>query len=124
MIAHGQNRVGLSRKRRITRAVLLHLQPSLAQVHLHSIVLQFHFEIDGVGILRIQQQAPVVALPAGRIDLDVYFTRSFIDVSNKCVDEDGPRDAPKDNVPLGDPAEMDVVIEARMFDLLDHVRAR
>lgn len=93
------------------------------KVHLHSIVLQFHFEINGVVILRIQQQAPVVALPACRIDLDVYFA-AFIDVSYECVDKDGPRKAPKDNVPLGDPAEMDVVIKARMFDLLNRVRAR
>lgn len=103
--------------------MLLHLQPSPAQVHLHSIVLQFHFEIDGVGVLRGQQQAPVVALSAGRIDLDVYFA-VFIDVLDQRVDKDDSRKAPKDNVPLGDPAEMDIVIKARMFDLLDHVRAR
>ena len=85
--------------------------------------MQLHFEIDGVGVLWVQQQAPVVALPAGRIDLDVYFG-AFIEVSDQRFDKDDPREAPKDNVLLGDPAEMDVVIEARMFDLLDHVRAR
>jgi hypothetical protein len=53
----------------------------------------------------------------------MYFA-IFIDVSDQRVDKDDPREAPKGNVPLGDPAEMDVVIKARMFDLLDHVRAR
>lgn len=123
MIAHGQSRVDLPRKRWITRAVLLHLKPSPAQVHLHSIVLKFHLEINGVGVLRVQQQAPVVTLPAGRIDLDVYLA-VLIDMSDQRVDKDDSRKSPKDNVPLGDPAEMDVVIEARLFDLLDQVWPR
>ncbi|MCB1276047.1 hypothetical protein [Prosthecobacter sp.] len=65
----------------------------------------------------------MIALSAGLIELDVYFT-AFIDVSNQRINKDGPREPPKDDVPLSDPAEMDVVIEARMLDLLDHDRVR
>ena len=89
--------------------MLFHLQPSPTQIHLYSIVLQFYFEIDGIGVLRVQNQTPVVTLPADGIDLNVDLA-AFINVSDQRVDKDAPRKPPKNNVSLSDPAEMDVVI--------------
>jgi len=52
----------------------------------------------------------------------MYFA-AFIDVSNQRLDEIDPRDSPKHYVALGDSAEMDVIIKAGLFYLLDHAWA-
>jgi hypothetical protein len=123
MIAHGEDFLWLSGKWRMAGVVLMHLQPNFAQVDLNSIVLQLHFEINGFRVFRVQEQAPIVALLASRIDFYVNFT-TVLDMSNQRVDKDGPRNSPKDDIPLGFPAKMNIVIKACMFDLLDHARAR
>ena len=63
----------------------------------------------------------MATLPGIWIRFDVDFA-AFINVSDHRLDNHPARHPPENNVPLGETAEMDIIIETTLFNFLDRVR--
>ncbi|MFT4588891.1 MAG: hypothetical protein ACI8QF_002999, partial [Limisphaerales bacterium] len=84
--------------------------------------LNFSFEIDSFRVIRVEQEAPVTGLLPGD-GFDMKFS-TFIDVANYGSDDDSPRNVTPTKEVVGLWADIHIVIETRLFDLLDQIRPR
>lgn len=100
----------------------MHLHPNSDEAYLDTSILDFGLKIDGFGVCCFQQEASVAGLlPWDDFDMQLS---AFIDVADYRFDNDISGNIPTSKKVVGLSAEMHVVIETGLFDLLNQVRAR